>query len=557
MKTRPRSPQLFLLPVAFCLMMVQYSCTRESKEDSVDVEIRLSRLVRVPMDFDARHLPDRTKEILRHLVDAGKLLDEAYLRQYYPPGVALRDSLSARTDEKSRDLYRLVVRNGGPFDKMDEFHPFFGTGPKPPGGGFYPVDLTRGELEQYLKAHPDQRDTLLSPYTVVRRADNGLVAVPYHVEYAEWVNPAANLLKSAAELTDHVPLKRYLESRAAALRTDDYYQSDLDWVDLQDGDIDVVIAPYEVYDDGLMAVKAAYEVTVGIRDKEASDRLSVYTQHLEDLERYLPYDDKYKRPVKGLSSPMVVVTDIYRGGDIATGYQPVAANLPNDPRVHTTKGTKKTFWKNMMDARVRYVIMPIGRELIASDQVKYITPEGLFNFVLLHELSHALGARYVHGQGNLSVNQALSDLYPAIEEGKADVAGLHSLRYFVDAGIIPESMVREHYVSYLASLFRTIRFGTGEAHGKAAISQINYLWDKGGIHRDASSGKWSIDFEAIGPAITSLAREWLTIQAEGDYTRAADFFGTWGRTPKEVQQALDGLEHVPVDVEPVYSITWE
>ncbi|MDH4070658.1 MAG: Zn-dependent hydrolase, partial [Ignavibacteria bacterium] len=287
-------------------------------------------------------------------------------------------------------------------------------------------------------------------------------------------------------------------------------------------------------------------------------RLSVYTEHLEELERYLPHDDRYKRPIKGLSSPMVVVTDIYRGGDIATGYQPVAANLPNDPRVHTTKGTKKTFWKNVMDARVRHVIMPIGREIIASDQVRYITPQGLFNFVLLHELSHALGPRYIHGSADeVSVNQALADLYPAIEEGKADVAGLHSMQYFIEAGIIAEEMEKEQYVSYLASLFRTIRFGTSEAHGKAAICQINYLWDKGGIHRDNATGKWSVVFDSIGPAVTALAREWLTIQAEGAYDRAEEFFGTWGRTPREVQQSLDGLEHVPVDVEPVYSIIWD
>ncbi len=536
---------------------VQPGCTSDPKALS-DVDERLSRLVRVPMDFDASNLPDQEKEMLRLLVEAGKQIHEAYLMQYYPPGVRLRDSLRTLRDEESTKLFRLVVRNGGPFDKMDHSVPFVGSTPRPEGGGYYPEDLTPTEFEGYVRDHPAKKNSLMSPYTVVRRSGAAdLVAVPFHEEYHNWMKPASELLMKASSLTENPSLRKYLVSRAEALLTDDYYQSDIDWIDLQGNDVDITIGPYEVYDDGLMAIKASYEVTVGVKDKEASDRLTIYTQHLEQLEQNLPHDAVYKRSTKGLVSPMVVVRDIYRGGDIATGYQPVAANLPNDPRVHTTKGTKKTFWKNMMDARVGEVILPIGRELMASDQVPYITPQGIFNFVLLHELSHALGPRYVHGsKDTVTVNQALKDLYPALEEGKADVAGLHSLVYFMKEGVISKEMEREHYVSYLASLFRTIRFGTGEAHGQAAICQINYLWEKGGIHLDPSSKKWSVRFEQIGPAIAELAREWLTIQATGDYARAEKFFGEWGRTPKEVQEALDRLHHLPVDVEPVYSIRW-
>jgi hypothetical protein len=545
-----------LLPLMFALMML--TCGREPDPRLPDLEARLSRLVQVPMHFDLSGYPAEKKELLRHLVEASQLVHEAYLHQMYPPGVALRDSLAALTDPVSRKLHRLIVRNGGPFDKMDDHANFYGTFDQPRGAWFYPPDLTKEEFEAYIAANPGEKDALMSPYTVVRRQGDNLVAVPFHREYARWVEPIAEHLRKASELADNPSLKKYLASRAAAFLTDDYFQSDLDWIDLKDSDIDVVIAPYEVYDDGLMSIKASYEATVGIRDKEESVKLDVYTRHIDALEQYLPHDRKYKRSIKGLVSPMVIVTDIIRAGDIATGYQPVAANLPNDPRVHTAKGTKKTFWKNMMEARLSKIIIPVGREVVASDQIQYITPQGYFNFVLMHELCHALGPQYVHGTRNtVSVNQALKDHYPWLEEGKADMAGLHSIRYFIEKGVIPKEMEKQHYVSYLASIFRTIRFGTAQAHGRAAICELNYLRDRGGIRMDPATKKWSVNFEQIGPAISALANEWLTIQATGDYNGADMFFRKWGNTPKDVADALKGLEHVPIDVEPVYTIKWE
>ncbi|MBI4536197.1 MAG: hypothetical protein HY708_07955, partial [Ignavibacteriae bacterium] len=418
MKISDRS--LPFVSVLAAIILLFGGCSKESADPRLeDLNTRLSRLVQVPMHFDASKLPPQRKELLKTLVEAGKLLHDAYLHQVYPAGIALRDSLAQRDDELSRKLYRLIVRNGGPFDKMDHFKNFYGDFARPSGAAFYPSDLTKTEFEEYVAAHPEEAAALMSPYTVVKRDGERLKAVPYHEEYAQWVKPASDLLKSASTLTENSSLKRYLSSRADALLTDDYYQSDLDWIDLKDNDVDVIIAPYEVYEDGLMAIKASYEVTVEIKDNEESAKLDVYTQYLDELEQNLPHERKFKRSIKGLSSPMVIVTDIFRGGDIATGYQPVAANLPNDPRVQTTKGTKKTFWKNVMEARVNKIILPVGREVIASDQVKYITPQGVFNFVLMHELCHALGPQYVHGTNDtLSVNQGLKELYPAIEEGK-------------------------------------------------------------------------------------------------------------------------------------------
>ena len=535
-----------------------FACT-SSQTDPMpgDLDERLSRLVQVPMVFEAGNLPEKKKELLRTLIAAGKLIHEAYLRQTDPSGVALRDSFAQREDELGKKLHRFVVRNGGTYDKMDHFKNIFGRSERPPGACFYPADLTQTAFKAYLEKHPDRRDKLMSPYAVVRRQGEHLEAVPYGKEYVEWIEPAAALLKKAAALADNGTLRTYLSSRAQALLTDDYYRSDLDWLDLKGSDIDVIIGPYEVYEDGLMGIKAAYEVTIGLKDEASSGTLEVFTSHLEALESNLPHDARLKRSIRCLVSPMVVVSDIYRGGDIATGYQAVAANLPNDPRVHTTKGTKKTFWKNMLDARFEHILVPLGRALIASHQVKYLTADGVFNFVLLHEICHALGPRYVHGTGeSVTVNQAFSELHSALEEGKADVAGLHSMRYFVDKGILPVGAEREVYVSYLASLFRTVRFGSVEAHGRAALCELNFFGDRGGLSVDASTGKWLINFKLMEHSVSELANEWLTTQATGDYNRAKAFLAKWGTMPSDMEAALESVAKLPADIEPVYSVNW-
>jgi len=554
--------KMALCVVSSCALSITliFSGCKGTTEDPrlKDVELRLSRLEQVPMHFDASKLSERQRELLKTLVDATRLIHEAFLRQTDPLGVKIRDSLAQRTDDTSRKFYRLVLRNGGIFDKMDEYHNFYGTFSRPGGAAFYPTDLTKEEFETYVAAHPDQANALLSPYTVVKRDGAGLKAVPFHEEYAKWIRPASELLKNASRLATSPSMQKYLGARAEALLTDDYFQSDLDWIDLKENDIDIMIGPFEFHEDGLMGIKAVYQSSVGIKDKEESAKLDVYTRHLNALEQNLPHDAKYKRSITGLSSPMVVVADIIRGGDLAAGYQAVATNLPNDPKVHSTKGTKKTFWKNVMAARVGKVIEPVGRALIASDQIEYITPQAVFNFVLMHELCHALGPLYVDGSNDMiPVNQALKELAAALEEGKADLAGLHSARYFIEQGILPGKMEKEIYVSHLASIFRTIRFGTAEPHGKAAICELNFLRDRGAFRFDPVTNKWSVDFERIGPAISELARLWLTFEATGDYNGVREFFGQWAGTTKDVAQALSGLSHLPVDVEPVYTIKWE
>ena len=538
--------------LAFLLLLG--GCSQNSHKD--DVDVRLSRVERVEMKFDARSLSPQKRELLKILVEAGKIVHEAYLHQVYPKGIAIRDSLAGHNDERSRNLLRLIIRNGGPFDKMDEFKTFFGSETKNPGAGFYPSDLTKDEFENYVKSHPEKADALQSAYTVVKREGKELEAVPFHVEYAQWIKPAADLVKKASRLAENPSLKKYLAGRALALTTDEYFQSHVDWIDVIDSDVDLLMAPDEIYDDALLGLKASYEVSVMIRDSVESAKLSMYTHHLNDLEQFLPMDSRYKRTITGLSSPMEIVVDIFRGGDIATGYQAVAATLPNDPDVQVKKGTKKIFWKNMMDARVEKVILPIGRELIASDQIKYVTPDGVFNDVLMHEICHAIGPVYVYGKDSLAVNKALNEHYTTIEEAKADIAGLHAVKFFIGEKIFAPDADRVHYVSSLASIFRTIRFGTTEAHGKAAICELNYFMDKGGVRIDPVTKKWSVVFEKMPAAVTSLATELLTLQATGDYRGTTAFFEKWGKTSREVEESLQRLRHLPIDIEPVYAIEW-
>ena len=508
------------------------------------------------MHFDARSLPPRQKEVLKALVDATALIHEAFLHQYYPPGIALRDSLAKLTDGQDRKLYRLVVRNGGPFDKMDQYANFFDATPRAPGAAVYPSDLTSGEFEAYVATHPGQKDALMSPYTAIRREGGILMAVPYHEVYREWIKPAAGLLAKAASLADNPSLKTYMTSRADALLSDDYFAADTDWITLKGSDIDFYIAPYEVYEDHLMGIKAFYDGSVGIVDSAESSKLQKYTSYLDELERNLPYDGKYKRTRKGLLSPMVVLNEVARGGALSTGYQAVASTLPNDPKVTSVKGTKKVFWKNIMDARVTRVIEPIGRALLASDQVPYVTAQAVLDLTTMHELCHALGPKYVFGTGDsVSVNQALRDLYTPIEEGKATLAGLHSIYYLEEKGVMGKEM--EYDVSYLAVLFRTIRFGTAEAHSKAAICQLNFLRDRGGIRLDPVTKKWSVNPEKLRSAISEMAGLWLTFEATGDYHGVAEFFRSWSPMPRDVQEGLEDLHGLPVDIEPVYSIQWE
>ncbi|MCI0658999.1 MAG: Zn-dependent hydrolase [Acidobacteria bacterium] len=536
---------------------VENKPAQENSQEMAKLEGMLGKYAPSEMPFDARELPNQDRVMLKHLIAASQQIDEIFWRQSYRKAVEIRDRLKAAKDPISKQLFRLVMINAGPFDRLEDFKPFYGTETMPPGAGYYPADLTRKEFEDYVTAHPEQREALLSGLTVVKRKGKELVAVPYHEEYARWLEPAAKELEAAAAASASASFRRYLTSKAKALRDDNYFQTDCDWIDLKDSPYELVLGPFEVYEDQLMGIKTSYEASVAVRDVQESTRLAAYIAHLQELEDNLPYPEADRRKVAGLASPMVVVRDIYRGGDLRVGYQAAATNLPNDPKVHEKKGSKKIFFKNVFEARVDKVILPVSKELMEPSQAKLVTARGVFEDVLMHELCHALGPRYVRGTDEkVPVNQKLGDLYSAIEELKATVAGLVSMAWFFDQGIMPKATEEEHYASYLGSILRAVRFGVGEAHGRASIVELNFLQERGAIRRDPTTARWSVDASKMRGALRELTGQVLEIERAGDRAAAEALFAKYGSISPELAKDLERARSVPVEIEPIYRNLW-
>ena len=548
-------------PVAAAMLAIGCASGEKIESEATRVEApeiraRMAKYAPTPMEVDLSAYSDREKALLGKLLEAAGLADEIFWRQTSSAALPLRQMVLAAYPE-GHPLRAFYLMQMGPYDRLDENAVFMRAPRRPPGGAYYVPDLTAAELGLWLDAHPGDRAALLSPYTVVRRSGDGLVAEPYHEAYSDLVGPLATSLRQAADLAENESFTRYLRAKATAVLTDSYFDADTAWIAMDGSKFDLQVGPFEVYDDELMNIKAAYQASVEIVDAEESGKLELYKRYLADLEKNLPYDDRYKPQGAELTASFTIVRDIYRGGLLRVGYQPVANNLPNDPRVQSEFGTKKTFWKNVLDARLNQIILPISRQLVAQDQVQYVTPQGYFDFVLLHEMAHGLGPRYAETpEGNVPVNQTLTTLYSWIEENKADLAGLHSLRYLVGAGAIDSTLDRQHYASYLGSLFRTIRFGTTEAHGLAALVSLNFFVERGAITYDPATGRYAVDFERLPEAVTELARELLTIEATGDFDRAKAVKERYGAVGPQLKAALDRVQDVPVDLVPEYRIHW-
>src|SRR6202453_3948896 len=441
-----------------------------------DLAERVARFKLVHMPFNSAGLSAREKQMAAKLVDASGLLDCIYWRQNDPAGLRLYLSLEKSTGMRGSEspsplrspidieILRYLKINGSRFDLIDDDKPFVGTQPMPPGRGFYPPDMTKQKFDTYVAAHPDQKTALYSPFTVVRTKpkstpDSELIAIPYHVEYREFVEAMAQDLREAATLSDDPAFAKFLRLRAAALLTDDYYASDIAWLDLENPKFDVVFAPYEVYDDSLLGVKTTYGASLMIRNDAESEKLALYQKYVPDWQEALPLPAADLPSKRGKQSPMEVVDSPYRAGDLLHGYQAVADNLPNDPRIHEEKGSKKVFWKNFMDARVDYVILPLAKRVLRPDQAKLVTGEGTLDFIILHEISHGLGPAYARmASGKVDVREAIGPQYSGLEESKADVTGMRCVAWLADHGVIPKSKLPEIYASFPCDQFRTIRF---------------------------------------------------------------------------------------------------
>jgi hypothetical protein len=449
--------------------------------------------------------------------------------------------LSALDDEAVRDFARI---NYGPWDRLDGNEPFLsGYGEKPPGARFYPADMSRDEYREW--DHPDKND----PYSLVRRdAEGNLVVVPYHQAFGARLIRAAVLLREAADLAESDAFAEYLRLRADALTSGDYRASDMAWMDVRDNDIELVIGPIESYEDQLFGTRTAFEAFVLIKDRAWSERLARFASLLPELQRGLPVADAYKAEEPGTDADLNAYDAIYYAGDANAGAKTIAINLPNDERVQLEKGTRRLQLKNAMRAKFDTILVPIAELLIAEDQQDDITFDAFFANVMFHEVAHGLGIKYTVEDGR-SVREALAEHQSAIEEGKADVLGLHMIKQMV-AMDEWDGDLDEHYATFLAGIFRSTRFGASSAHGRANMVAFNWFLENGAFERDDESGRYSIDVEAFESAIDSLSNRLLTLQGDGDFEATGAFLEEYAQMPESLAADLARASDagIPVDI---------
>jgi hypothetical protein len=523
------------------------------KAPLAEIKAELAKLTPVTLTCDITDLPVEEIQVLKLLVRAAKHMDAIFLQQVYEgnPGLLKELERSADPDSKSYlDLFKIMF---GPWNRLDGDKPFLNTLPKPEGAGYYPEDITEEEVKDWLQKNPEDRTAFESTFTVIRRKGSSLKAIPYSEYYKRDLKEAAQLLREAAKHTGDKTLAKYLTSRADGFLSNDYFQSDMDWMDLS-GDIEVVIGPYEVYEDNLFGYKGAFEAFICVVDPVESKNLTVIGNYLNAMEKNLPIPDQYKTFNRGSSSPFKVANEIFTGGDTKAGVQTLAFNLPNDEKVRTAKGSKKVMLKNVMHAKFDKILMPIVQKTLAEEAQKKVSFDGYFKHILMHEVSHGLGPGEITVNGrNTNVNKELKDLYSTIEECKADVLGLYNAQFLIDNGVFGKELEKTLYASNLGGMFRSIRFGIDEAHGGGVAIQLNFYLDKGAFRID-KEGRFDVDDRAIKKAMTELAGELLLIEAKGDYEGAKEFVKKYRTLRPSVQKALANISDVPVDIHPIYPI---
>ncbi len=504
---------------------------------------------------DTSGLSANDRKALQKIIAAAKYMDPLFRRQVWSGNEALLAELELRKDPVWTHYF---IINSGPWSRLDNNEPFVKGVPreKPPQANYYANDMTKDEFNSWLQSlSPEEKEKATGYFYVIRRDAGGkLITVPYSQEYREFLEPAAKLLREAAALTSNKTLQDFLTKRAGAFASDDYYASDVAWMDL-DAPIEVTIGPYETYEDELFGYKAAFEAYVTLRDEAESAKLVKFTHYLQELENNLPIEARYRNPKLGADSPIRVVNEVFSSGEGNSGVQTAAFNLPNDERVVKEKGTKKVMLKNVQNAKFDKTLVPISRVVLDPEQQSALDFESFFTHILTHELMHGLGPHNISvGGQETTVRKQLKELHSAIEEAKADITALWALQYLIDKGAVDKRMERTLYTTYLASAFRSVRFGTSEAHGKGMALQFNYLTDEGAIKVNGSKGTFSIDHSRIKEAVRKLTHDLLTIEAEGSYDKAKAMLDKYGVIRPAMKNALDRLGSVPVDIEPVFPL---
>jgi Peptidase family M49 len=537
--------------------------------NQVELEKMAARFAPTPLRVDTSGLSSSNRQALIKLIQAARVLNDIFLKQLWDGNPALYARLQKDASPLGKARLNYFWINKGPWSDIDQFKAFLPDVPpiKPPGANFYPESMSKEAFERWVaQLSPKEQDDAKSFFTIIRWAENSpspannLHAIPYSRAYADDLTRAAGLLHEAAALTDNESLKKFLDLRADAFLSNDYYASDMAWMDL-DAPLDITIGPYETYNDELFGYKAAFEAYVNLRDDQETAKLSAFTAHLQDIENNLPLDPQYRNPKLGAAAPIRVVDEILSAGDSAHGVQTAAYNLPNDDRVVQQKGSKRVMLKNVQEAKFRSVLLPIARRTLTHDAMVDVTFEPFFTHILAHELMHGLGPHQIKvGDRDTTPREELKDLYAAIEECKADVTGLFALQYMMDhakeMGLTKvlasdEAARRQLYTTYLASSFRTLRFGLNDAHGKGMAIQFNTYTDKGAFiqHDD---GTFSVDVAKMKTAVSELDHDLLTIEAQGDYAAARKLLDEMGVIRPALRKALDSLQGIPTDIEPIF-----
>ncbi|MCC6811931.1 MAG: hypothetical protein IT381_31195 [Deltaproteobacteria bacterium] len=537
------------------ILLCAFLLAADTLPDQKALTTMAARFAPVKIDADVSKLPAEERAALVEIVAAAKIMDSLFLRQVWGQNTATLLDLAADATPLGKARLDYFLINKGPWSRLDHNAAFLPNVPKKPdGGAFYPSDAPKPLLEAFFKGLNDKdRAQATGFFTTIRRQANGaLSVVPYNLEYQDELEVAGAHLDAAAKLTKQPTLAAFLSKRADAFRTNDYYASDVAWMEL-DASIEPTIGPYEVYEDELFNFKAAFEAFITLRDDQETAKLQKFGAELQGIEDALPIDEKLKNKKLAALSPIRVVNVVYTSGDANKAVQTAAFNLPNDERVIKEKGSKRVMLKNVQEAKFKMVLLPISKRALAAADQKNVAFDAFFTHILMHELMHGLGPHNIKAAGKDStVRQELKETYSAIEEAKADVSGLFALGLLVDKGVIDKSMAATMYTTFLASSFRTLGFGIAEAHGKGMALQLNYLLDFGAflIRKD---GTFAVEPTKIADGVKALTRDLMTLQAEGNYQKARSLIDTLAVIRPEVQKMLDKMRGIPTDIRPIFT----
>lgn len=531
------------------LILSFFSC---KKIENLEKKIKLEKYKPVEIKADISNLANWEISVLKEISKIEQIINDLFLIQVHKKNPEWLKSIK---DSKTKEYFLI---NFGPWDRLDENKPFWGKIQKPKGASFYPEDMTKEEFESFVNnLSEEEQEEFKSYFTVILRDNAKLKAVPYSKYYKDYVSKLAEILKKASELSESPSLKKFLQSRAESFLSNDYFQSDMDWMDVSDTNLEITVGPYETYEDGLLGLKASFEAFVGVVNQEESEKLKFVEENLMELDKILPYPKGFKGVQKGLDSPIKVIDLIFSAGDTKAGIQTIAFNLPNDEKVVAKKGSKKVMLKNVIEAKYDAILTPISNILLEKEIQPFVSKDAFFNEILFHEVSHGLGPGliYLSDGKQTTVRESLKELYSFLEEAKADVSSLFLIDYLIQNKKLPSKLENESPITYLASLFRSLRFGMEEAHGKGVLLQFNWLYENRAILR-TNEGRYLLDLEKFKKGLKSLLEEIILLQANGDYDGTLKLSMKYTKAPEFLKKDIEKLKEIPVDINPIYSTSF-